>query len=362
MGFLNEQSLRMIVEAPRNMYDIKSFSFPEISYLGMSMPVNHGQSGPLKKIVIAARFDIHVPVGWPELQIIRGASNGTSNIALTTNTMEPKPTGYLNLYEYNLTAINFNTQIGDTLNISWYGSTLQPNQMRFSLAYYNNRTFPVIPIVSIVVGDCDPETDLLTLNSLYCEEVTVTVTESVTTTKNVTSNQNTLSSTNDEMTIISGVVIISLFFIVLLILLFVFIFVVKRRRKSASMNAIDPIEIMDSNPTDTTREEVKHDETVDCIEMDANQAYITHSETKGEQGAGIENQAYATDTLPTDPNLAYGIVDCTDSEVDASPAYGINTDPNVAYSTNTVPTDPNVAYGTHRDPPQINDYDYVALP
>ena len=31
-----------------------------------------------------------------------------------------------------------------------------------------------VPMVSIVVGDCDPDTDLLTLDSLYCEESTVT--------------------------------------------------------------------------------------------------------------------------------------------------------------------------------------------
>jgi hypothetical protein len=76
------------------------------------------------------------------------------------------------------------------------------------------------------------------------------------------------------------------------------------------------------------------------------QAYIAHSETEGEQGNEMDaNQAYATNTLPTDPNVAYGTVDCI--EVDANQAYGINS----------VPTDPNMAYGTH--PPQIN---YVDLP
>ena len=49
--------------------------------------------------------------------------------------------------------------------------------------------------------------------------------------------------------------------------------------------------------------------------MDVNQAYIAHSETKGARGAGtiecIEmdaNQAYVTNTVtvPTKPNVAYG--------------------------------------------------------
>ena len=101
----------------------------------------------------------------------------------------------------------------------------------------------------------------------------------------------------------------------------------------------------------STTQEVKHGEAVGCIEMDANQAYIIHSETKGEQGASKKemdvNQGYGTDTLPIDPNVAYGTVDC------------IEMDANQAYGTNTIPTDPNVAYSTY--PPQIHNYEYVTL-
>ena len=75
-----------------------------------------------------------------------------------------------------------------------------------------------------------------------------------------------------------------------LISLFVFTFVIKQRRKSASMNVTDPIEMstqprmLHNPPTSesvvnskqaSTTQEVKHDEAVDCIEMDANKAYIT---------------------------------------------------------------------------------------
>ena len=131
------------------------------------------------------------------------------------------------------------------------------------------------------------------------------------------------------------------------------------------MNFTDPIE-MSTQPrmlhntsgesiTDSTHE-IKLDEAEDYIEV---------------------NHVYATDTLPTDPNVAYGSVDCI--EVDSNPAHSIDTvptDTNVAYginattiptylnvaygTTNVVPTSPTVAYGTH--PPQIHDYEYVALP
>ena len=224
-------------------------------------------------------------------------------------------------------------------------------------------------MVSIVVGDCDPEIDLLTLDSLYCEDVTVTSTTASTVTMTKKSINTTQASTlkisnSDEIIIINGVVAFS--FLLLIICLVVFTFVIKRRRKSATVNTFDPIEmstqpqmlhntssesIMDANQASTTQlqEEVKHDEAVDCIEMDANQAYIKHSETKGAGKKGcIEmdaNQAYGTDTLPTDPNVAYGTTDCI--EMDANQAYGINT----------VPTSPNVAYNTH--PLQIHDYELI---
>ena len=65
MGFLSEQSLRMIVKAPGG-HDVIT-SFPEIPHRAMSMPFT--QSGPLRKLIIAARFNVSVPVGWPELQL-----------------------------------------------------------------------------------------------------------------------------------------------------------------------------------------------------------------------------------------------------------------------------------------------------
>ena len=250
-------------------------------------------------------------------------------------------------------------------------------------------------MVSIVVGDCDPETDQLTSNTLQqCEEMNITATsgpsnsvstpatdnEQMTSTtskpklnfsnttatmtmgststtqasinQTVNSESEIKLSTTSDRTIIISTVFSLILLIIFLILSFltVLTLVAKQRRKPASMNAFDPIEMstqprMLHNPssesiTDSTQE-VKHDEAVDYIEA---------------------NHVYATDTLPTDPNVAYGTVDCI--EVDSNPAYGTNTvptNPNVAYgTTNAVPTSPTVAYGTH--PPQMHNYEYVALP
>ena len=160
MGFLNEESLKMIMDASRDTYDYGS-----ISFTGFSMPMSVNQFGPLKKIIIAARFNINMPVGWPEMQIMQRASNGhMPMVAFTTNATEPKPTGYLNLYEYNLEETMLHIKPGDTLDIhDSYQSS------RFSLAYYSNGTFS-IPLVSFVMGDCESETEPLTLNILNCED------------------------------------------------------------------------------------------------------------------------------------------------------------------------------------------------
>ena len=108
MGFLNEQSLRMIVRAQRNIRPT-SFFFPWRA-LSMSMPLN--QSGLLKKMIIAVKFNASAMcIGWPELQVIR---NGRAYFS--TNAMEPKPTGYLNVYEYDLLNRSLTIQAEDAIN------------------------------------------------------------------------------------------------------------------------------------------------------------------------------------------------------------------------------------------------------
>ena len=109
------------------------------------------------------------------------ASNGhMPMVAFNTNTTEPKPTGYLTLYEYNLEETMLHIEPGDTLDIhDSYQSS------RFSLAYYSNGTFS-ISLVSFVVGDCESETDPLTLNILNCEDATMAPTSDQTSTQATT--------------------------------------------------------------------------------------------------------------------------------------------------------------------------------
>ena len=269
------------------------------------MPLMITQSKSLRGMVIAAKFNASVPIGWPALQIIRRENRYSrtyqpnTHVALNITT-EPRPTRYLNVYEYNLNS-NFIVQEGDRLKISWHGDARYPEQIRFSLAYSNSR----VPMVSFVGSNCTLETDPLILKFLHCEQVTMPNTGNITNTKKatttpaisgptstnlnnleaVTANERIISSTIvgivtmtsislsttqalpsitqinkpesepnitfsttkvNEAIIISGVVIFSLFLLIIL-LLFVIICtfnMVRRRRKSASefMNDIDSTE------------------------------------------------------------------------------------------------------------------------
>ena len=203
-----------------------------------SMPLT--QSGKLKKLIIAGEFDVTVSAGWPELQIIRNATD----VVFTTSTAEPKPTGYLNVYEYDISTDKFEIKAGDVLNISWHMhfDVEYLNWNRFSLAYYNTGTSSdsYIPMVSLVVGDCDPEVDLLTLNTLYCENTTVTTSGNgrETTTMHTTYTSSLYTQTN--LSVVIGMVMsCSLIIILLILVITCVIVIIRRRKKFAIINNVD---------------------------------------------------------------------------------------------------------------------------
>jgi hypothetical protein len=362
MGFLKNESLQVIVDAPRDSSN--SFNFTPATT--QSMPIK--ESGLLVKFFIAAKFNHTISSGWPIIQIRRRThTNNFSQVFSTA--MEPRPTGYLNVFEYDVQKMEFDIQHNDLIRVFWPQDTniLQ----RFSLAYFRARDSSNV-MLSIEVQHHTENTSSITViadTSMITDETYTPINTTI-----MLSQIEYSTITNDTRSIIIGSLVCTILALILLSIAIIIIVLTYRHHKNkkapyATQQAGKDFD-MDSNQAYTTREEAKHDEAVNCIEMDSNQAYITHSETKfkGEQGAGKKemeaNQAYIdTDTLPTDPNVAYGTVDCI--EVDANQVYGTNTVPtdrNMAYGTNTVPMDPNVAYGAHRDPPQIYDYDYVDLP
>ena len=90
-------------------------------------------TGTLTKWTFAAKFHHdRGKDGWPELQIWRKSGESSYNKIAGTRT-EPKPTGYLNVYEYDLTKLEQTIEVmaGDVLGV--YQSDVQESQ--FSLQF-----------------------------------------------------------------------------------------------------------------------------------------------------------------------------------------------------------------------------------
>ena len=126
MGFLRRESFNLIVDAPRSFQTAESLHFPQQPVPALSMPLN--VSGQLMKVVIAAKFNHSASSGWPLLQVRRRVGND-SNVTIMT-TVEPTSTGYLNEFEYKLSA---NIHLGGQVHIR--NSLPLMEGSRLSLAY-----------------------------------------------------------------------------------------------------------------------------------------------------------------------------------------------------------------------------------
>lgn len=140
LPLLNRESLEKIVDAPRD--DTIFTSLTDSTHVqdfaaSQSMPLT--ESGNLIKFTIAAKFNHDETSGWPVLQIRRGTSSNDFNMTMM---MDPKPTGYLNIFEYQLSA---NIQPGDRIQIlREYPAT--EYESRYLLAYLGHPPKPLVHI------------------------------------------------------------------------------------------------------------------------------------------------------------------------------------------------------------------------
>ena len=142
MGFLKKTSLHLIVDAPRNHSISSLFSFKRVGNV-QSVPIN--EPGLLLKLFIAARFNVTVSSGWPVLQIRRRNGDSYNLVREFGQMMEPRPTGYLNVYEYDLKNITFEVQCDDVVRVYWPVDT-NPSVRRYSLAYFRNSSNVMLAI------------------------------------------------------------------------------------------------------------------------------------------------------------------------------------------------------------------------
>jgi hypothetical protein len=140
MGFLKNESLQVIVDAPRDS-GIYNFGVTTTQ----SMPIN--ESGLLVKFFIAAKFDHTISSGWPHLQIRRRIHTSDSSYLrrVFITTMEPRPTGYLNVFEYDVQNMTFNVQSDDIIRVFWPSNT-NVLRRRYSLAYFRDNSNVMLSI------------------------------------------------------------------------------------------------------------------------------------------------------------------------------------------------------------------------
>lgn len=171
------------------------------------------------------------PFHFPLMQIIRWpeGGNGTALVIFSNNwIMEPKPTGYLNVYEYDLTTEQYQVQPGDILQI--FGNSS-------SVVYQSPlSSSEVFPLVSIVVGNCDIY--LLNLSTVYCSDTTrlsTSNTETSLSTSTATEERGTKTSNQSVIISITGGIVSCIILSSLLIILLIIVAImIRRRRKLAS--------------------------------------------------------------------------------------------------------------------------------
>ena len=389
VGFLKNESLQLIVDAPRNNRIHRTLDFRQNTT--QSMQIN--ESGLLMRFLIAAKFNHTISSGWPVLQIRRRKvlNDNSSYEEQIATTQEPTPTGYLNVFEYDMQAMAFKVKHDDIIRVYWPPDAT-PNRSRYSLAYFRDSSNVMVLIEiqhhnqTIITSQGNNFTTkplITTIGSSYSNTTEIIATTKVST--NSSMNSKDQDRPGNVATIIGGVLctIAVLFIVYVVHTITVFVVYRYRNHKKDTKHSLVATEEtqhahnieLDSNQAYVTNSETKLSDALECLEMDTNQAYITHSEAKHagamesiemdanhvhiisseaklEQGTG----AMVQESIEMDLNEAY--ITHSEAKQEQGAEY-VEMETNQAYITSTVPTEPNVVYSTQ--PPQVHDYEYVAL-
>ena len=137
VGFLTKESLNQIVNATNDTSQ-KILSSLTFTQNNITQCIQLNESGNMIKISIAAKFNHSEHSGWPILQIRRGRL--TNNMAIIIASLKPRPTGYLNVFEYETYSVDI--QPGDELCIFNFQSVMPTK--RYLLAYLNHSSNSVL--------------------------------------------------------------------------------------------------------------------------------------------------------------------------------------------------------------------------
>ena len=123
--FLSEQTLQSIVQ--NSLQSDKAPMFDELNdtqsnRLHIIPDMTLTSTGLLTKWTFAAKFNHNIDgeaeSSWPELQIWRKSrESGNQYTKISGSSMEPRPTGYLNVFEYDLSEHPVEVKAGDVLGV-----------------------------------------------------------------------------------------------------------------------------------------------------------------------------------------------------------------------------------------------------
>ena len=217
----------MIVDAPRDSRIYNSFNYTLKNT--QSMPIS--ESGLLEKFFIAAQFNHTIPSGWPLLQIRRRIhTNDSSYLSqVFSTTMEPRFTGYLNVFEYDVQNVQFDVQYNDIIRVYWPTDTNVTVLKRYSLAYFRDGSNVMLSI-EIDKNESTTLDDSIS-TPLNNDDFTTNSDSSYDTIGTKVPESSTKAQT--QVVIIIGGVLCALVVMILLVVLIIAVFVVLRCRNHA---------------------------------------------------------------------------------------------------------------------------------
>ena len=286
----------MIVDAPTDGSISTSLNVrQDFLMTTQSMPLN--ETGRHIKFVIAAKFNHSAPSGWPVLQIRRSVSiDNVTTLVMTRLDLEPRPTGCLNVFEYEL--LPAEVQPRDVVHIRLQSQ----GQQRYLLAYQtlSNPFQPQVYVnvstnndgASFSLPSAAPTSILSTSTvttehsespinttprSFINESSTINTPKSATTTNKILHTSDSVKG--QSVIAIAGGVLSTLLFIILSIVMIITLTLTFYRCKKKHNTCSNII----------SHAEVSNTQNALCIEnivMETNPVYITNS-------------------LPTESNVAY---------------------------------------------------------
>ena len=204
-GFLNRQSLNMIVDAPTDDFISRSLSTNATQTYTQNMLFRIYAARNHTEFVIAAKFNHSTPSGWPVLQM--------SQLELT-------PTGYLNVFKVEFSTVAASINVTDLLCL------LQLRQ-KYLLAYKTNPLQPLVYYVNVSNDMAGFTIPTSSTNAPIC----ITYTSEASTTKSPKSFIDE-TSTNINASAITGGVLGTLVILIIFVVLIIIMFLIYQRKKS----------------------------------------------------------------------------------------------------------------------------------